>query len=38
MISMQPSHMAADWEKGMEEEGKKEPLKTRSQGRRRDFA
>jgi hypothetical protein len=38
MISMQPGNIANDQEKGMEDEGKKKPLKTRPQGRRRDFA
>jgi len=31
-------NMATDQEKGMEDEGEKEPLKTTSQGRRRDPA
>jgi hypothetical protein len=38
MISMQRRDIANDQEKAMEDEGKKKPLKTRPQGRRRDFA
>lgn len=38
MISMLRGNMATDQEKGMEDEGEKEPLKTTSQGRRRDPA